>query len=83
MGGSGIWALDVDVPGPDHAADGVKALKELIAAHGPIPPRPATRTGGGGYTLFFRHEGEPISGKSGTPAPGLDLPRGTLSGRTI
>jgi hypothetical protein len=79
FGGSGIWGLDADVPGPDHAADGVKALADLAAVHGPIPPRPMTRSGGGGLCLFFRHAGEPIIGKTGTPAPGLDPRRGRLS----
>jgi Bifunctional DNA primase/polymerase, N-terminal len=76
MEGSGIWALDVDAPGPDHAADGIKALAELVAEHGPIPPRPATRSGGGGLALFFLHRGEPIAGATGTPAPGIDPRRG-------
>lgn len=76
MQGSGIWALDVDKPGAGHAADGVAALAALVVAHGPVPPRPTTRSGGGGCALFFRHNGEPISGKTGTPAPGLDPRRG-------
>ena len=79
MQGSGIWALDVDVPSEDHAADGVKALSDLVAVHGPIPPRPTTRSGGGGCALFFRHDGEPIAGATGTPAPGLDPRRGRLA----
>jgi len=79
MEGSGIWALDVDVPSEDHAADGVKALSDLVAMHGPLPRRPATRSGGGGCALFFRHDGEPIAGATGTPAPGLDPRRGRLS----
>jgi hypothetical protein len=76
MAGSGIWSLDVDAPGPDHGADGIKAMADLVATHGPLPPRPATRSGGGGYALFFRHHGEAIVGASGTPAPGLDPLRG-------
>lgn len=79
MEDSGIWALDVDAPGPDHAADGITALAILVAEHGPIPDRPMTRSGGGGFALFFRHEGEPIVGATGTPAPGLDPRRGRLS----
>ena len=79
MEGSGIWALDVDVPGEDHKADGVAALVSLVAMHGPIPPRPTTRSGGGGCALFFRHSGEPISGKTGTPVAGLDPRRGRLA----
>ena len=72
MQGSGIWALDVDVPSSDHAADGMAALAPLVAAHAPLPPRPTARSGGGGCALLFRHNGEPISGKTGTPTPGLD-----------
>jgi hypothetical protein len=79
MEGSRIWALDVDVPSADHDADGIRELAELVAVHGPIPPRPTTRTGGGGCALFFRHDGEPIAGKTGTPAPGLDPRRGRLT----
>lgn len=30
MEGSGVWALDVDAPGPDHAADGIAALAALV-----------------------------------------------------
>jgi Bifunctional DNA primase/polymerase, N-terminal len=80
MEGSGIWALDVDVPSPDHSADGIKALAELVAAHGPLPPRPTTRSGGGGLCLFFSHHHcEKIIGATGTPARGLDPRRGRLS----
>lgn len=79
MEGSGIWALDVDAPGPDHAADGIAAMAALVRDHGPVPERPMTRSGGGGFALFFRHEGEPIAGQTGTPAPGLDPRRGRLT----
>jgi hypothetical protein len=80
MEGSGIWALDVDVPGLNHSADGIRALADLVAAHGPLPPRPTTRSGGGGLCLFFsHHHGEKIIGATGTPAPGLDPRRGRLS----
>jgi hypothetical protein len=70
--GSGVWALDVDTPSPDHDADGVAALRALCAMHGPLPPRPYGRSGGGGYLLVFRDAGHPIRAKTGTPAPGLD-----------
>ena len=69
--GSGWWGLDVDVPGPDHAADGISALATLVRRYGPIPPRPTIRTGGGGVAVFFRHRGDPIHGATGWPAPGL------------
>lgn len=75
-GPSGLFALDVDRPGT-HAADGVAALAALVRRHGPLPPRPMTRTGGsGGAVLFFRHAGEALTGRSGCPAPGLDPHRG-------
>ena len=77
--GSGVWALDVDVPSEDHAADGVAALADLVKRHGPIPTRPMTRSGGGGLALFFRHRGEPIHGATGWPVPGIDPRRGKLS----
>ncbi len=79
MQGSSVWSLDVDAPGPDHAADGITALADLVTAHGPLPPRPMTRSGGGGFALFFRHDGEPIAGQSGTPSPGIDPRRGRLT----
>jgi hypothetical protein len=79
MEGSGLWALDVDAPGGNHDADGIKALADLVAVHGPIPPRPMTRSGGGRLALFFQHRGEPIAGATGTPAPGIDPRRGRLT----
>lgn len=77
MEGSGIWGLDLDVPGGNHAHDGVAAFAALVAVHGPVPPRPMIRTGGsGGLALLFRHQGEPIIGATGSPAPGIDPRRG-------
>ena len=75
-GPSGLFALDVDRPGT-HKEDGVAALQKLVEKHGELPPRPMTRTGGsGGAVLFFNHQNEPLRGKSGHPAPGLDPHRG-------
>lgn len=79
MQGSGIWGLDVDVPGADHASDGVIAMKNLVSVHGPLPDRPMTRSGGGGYAIFFKHNGERIVGKTNHPYPGIDPRRGRLS----
>jgi hypothetical protein len=76
MEGSGIWALDVDLPSPDHAANGGQALADLVAMHGPLPPCPTARSGGGGWAVFFLHRGEPIAGATGTPCPGIDPRRG-------
>jgi hypothetical protein len=71
--------LDIDAPGEDHAADGIAAMRDLTTQHGPLPLCPATRSGGGGYAVFFRHAGEPIIGKTGHPAPGIDPRRGRQS----
>jgi hypothetical protein len=79
MAGSGIWSLDVDAPGQDHEADGISALKALVLKHGALPPRPTTRSGGGGYALFFSHTDEKITGATGTPAKGIDPRRGNLT----
>ncbi len=79
MAGSGIWSLDVDAAGDTHSADGIAELQKLVTANGPLPPRPMTRSGGGGYGIFFSHTDEKIAGKTGTPAPGIDPRRGNLS----
>jgi len=72
MKDSGIWALDVDALGPDHEADGLKAMAELVAQNSPLPHGPRSRSGGGGVVLFFSWSGERIRGKSGCPVPGID-----------
>lgn len=79
MEGSGIWVLDIDVPSARHKHDGVAALRQLVAVHGPLPSSPTTRSGGGGLALFFAHRGEPIIGKGGHPALGIDPRRGRQS----
>jgi hypothetical protein len=77
--GSGIWALDVDVPSLDHKADGVLGMRELCSRHGALPPGPRGRSGGGGYLLVFRDEGHRICSRPGTPCPGVDPRAGTCS----
>jgi len=77
FGPSGLWGIDCDVP-PLHE-DGVSAFKAIIAQHSPLPPRPVMQSGSGGIGIFFRHNGEPIRGQSGYPAPGIDPRRGQLS----
>lgn len=81
LGPSQLWGLDCDAP-PLHAHDGVSALTELVKVHGPLPPRPTMRSGGGGIGVFFRHNGERIIGNSGCPAPGID-PRRARQSQTI
>lgn len=77
-GPSRIWGLDVDAP-TTHAADGITALADIVRSNGPLPRRPQLRSGGGGLALFFRHNGETITGKTGHPARGIDPRRGRLS----
>lgn len=79
FGPSGIWGLDVDSAGSTHAADGIASLQSLIAKHGPLPAKPMTRSGGGGYGIFFAHKGEKVIGKTSHPLPGIDPRRGMQS----
>lgn len=79
FGLSSLWGVDIDVPGPDHAEDGVAAMRALVARHEPLPSCPITRSGGGGNAIFFRHNDEPIIGKTGHPSPGIDPRRGRQS----
>lgn len=82
FGPSRIWGLDVDAAGDTHEHDGIAAFANLVKVHGPLPPRPQARSGGGGIGLFFAHNGERIIGASGQPAPGID-PRRGLQTQTI
>lgn len=77
--GSGIWGFDIDVPSADHAHDGIAAMAALVEVHGPLPPRPMTRSGGGGAAIIFEWNGERIVGDSNKPYPGLDPRRGRQS----
>lgn len=79
FGLSGLWGLDIDAVGPGHASDGIASFRDLSARHGGLPHCPTTRSGGGGYAVFFKHNGEPIAGKSSYPAPGIDPRRGRQS----
>lgn len=78
-GGSGVWALDADVPSADHDADGVSVLAGMARVKGALPARPHGRSGGGGHLLVFRDAGHPIRCKSGWPAPGLDPRAGRVA----
>lgn len=77
FGPSGLWGLDLDVP--PHHPDGLGAFKAIVEDHGGLPPRPLMQSGSGGMAVFFRWSGEPIIGKTGHPAPGIDPRRGRLS----
>jgi hypothetical protein len=76
FGPSGLWGLDLDRPGLMHKADGAAAFAEMAQCYPPLPLCPTTRSGGGGAALFFAHRGEPIAGRGGWPAPGIDPRRG-------
>ena len=77
--GSGVWAFDLDVPGAGHVHDGMAAMASLVRIHGALPPRPMTRSGGGGAAIFFHWSGERIVGDGGKPYPGMDPRRGRQS----
>jgi len=55
------------------------AMAALVQVHGALPPRPMTRSGGGGAAVFFEWSGERIVGDSGKPYPGMDPRRGRQS----
>jgi hypothetical protein len=78
FGRSGLWGFDLDVP-PIHAHDGIASMAALVAVHGPLPPRPQARSGGGGLAVYFQHRGERILGRSSVPGPGMDPRRGNQS----
>lgn len=78
FGPSGLWGFDLDVP-RTHKDDGIAALTNLTKVHGPLPPRPQARSGGGGLGIWFRWSGQRIAGGSGIPMPGMDPRRGEQS----
>ena len=80
--GSGVWALDIDVPSQHHAADGVAVVKAWTEAHGPLPARPHGRSRNGGHLCIFKDTGAKIRSKSGHPAPGID-PRAGRNAFTV
>lgn len=77
--GSGVWGLDVDVAGEDHAEDGIAALRALCDLHGPLPPRPHGRSGSGGHLLIFKADDRPMMAGTRKPAPGLDTCAGRVA----
>lgn len=65
---SGFFALDVD---PRHG--GTMSLRELVTAHGKLPPTLTATTGGGGMHILFRiPTGKKIENRAGF-RPGLDI----------
>lgn len=68
--GSGVVVLDVDGP------EGLAALAELEAKHGPIGATPRAQTSRGGLHIYFAHPGYRVSNSAGSRggiAPGLDV----------
>ena len=63
---SGLAVLDLDP-----RSGGGRALAELEARWGPLPPTAEARTGGGGRHLWFDLAGAELP--SAAPAPGLEL----------
>jgi hypothetical protein len=59
---SGLVVLDVD---PRHQGD--RSLEALLLAHGPLPPTPEARTGGGGRHLYFAHPDAPGGARARPP----------------
>lgn len=70
--GSGVWALDVDVPSADHEADGWAVLHAMQERHGALPAGPHGRSGGGGHLFVFKDAGHPVKCESGWPQAGFD-----------
>jgi Bifunctional DNA primase/polymerase, N-terminal len=65
---SGIVVLDVDADG------GPESLAKLEREGAPVPKTARTRTGGGGFHLFFRYPGiTEIRNSAGLLGPGLDV----------
>jgi putative DNA primase/helicase len=64
---AGFIVLDID---PRHG--GQDSLNGLLTDHGPLPPGPKSKTGGGGAHLFFAHPGGTVGNATGI-LPGIDL----------
>jgi len=66
---SGIWVLDIDPKG-----GGLESMKNLVEAHGSLPPTFVVQTGSGGYHYFFTLPDFVIrNDQSGHVAPGIDI----------
>jgi hypothetical protein len=64
---SGLVVLDID---PRHGGDNSLAL--FLREHGPLPQTIESRTGGGGWHVYFAHPGGIVRNKVGL-APGIDV----------
>ena len=71
-GVNGLLVIDLDRHG--NGSDGVRAFKELITRHGPLPPGvPTVRTPNSGFHLYFRQPpGEPLGNGRGSLPDGCD-----------
>jgi hypothetical protein len=68
---SGVWVLDLD------GEEGKRTFLALQEDHPPLPRTPASRTGGGGFHLFFRMPGDrDVRNSAGKLGHGIDV-RGT------
>ena len=76
---SGLWGLDIDKANGAHKHDGIGNMRAFAERHGGLPVTPLTRSGGGGYAIFFRFNGEEIIGEGGHPVAGVDPRRGRQS----
>jgi hypothetical protein len=65
---SGIFVLDID---PRHGGD--KSLEMLENQYGSLPATLKSKTGNGGWHLFFRHPGTPIPNLISKIGSGLDI----------
>ena len=65
--GAGLVVVDID---PAHG--GTESMRALVEIHGPLPATAAVRTGGGGWHLYFTHDG-PLRNSAGALGPGLDV----------
>jgi hypothetical protein len=70
---SGVWALDPDVD-PVKQLDGIAALDQLVAQHGPLPQTPTSITPRGGKHLFFAWDPNvDIRNSESKVGPGVDV----------
>src|SRR5215467_12479635 len=70
---SGVWVLDPDVD-PVKQLDGIAALNQLVAQHGPLPQTLTSITPRGGKHLFFAWDPNvDIRNSESKVGPGIDV----------